>query len=117
MWETRSRLTLEQLEKLAERLINGDQIALSTLEEQAVRLLTGVVMSLRQHNVNKRGQCRFCTAPHRIWRFWRRPPCTVYRNLNFAMNQGLGEVWWQLFDNLGRRISLDEARKWVAKRK
>lgn len=117
VWETRYRLIMERLEELAERLSSGEPIALSTLEEQTARLLTGVVMSLRQHNVNKRGQCRFCTAPHLTWRFWRRPPCTVYRNLNFAMNQGLGEVWWQLFDNLGRQISLDETRKWVAKRK
>ena len=116
VWETRCSLILERLEKLADRLRSGEPIAPSTLEEQTVRLLAGVVMSLRQHNVNKRGQCRFCTARHRTWRFWRRLPCTVYRNMSFVMGQGIAEVWWQLLENLGRPANLDDVQKWVTDR-
>lgn len=117
VWETRNRLLLEYLEKLADQLSGGEPIAPAALEEQTVRLLAGVVMSLRQHRVNKRGQCRYCSWQITTWRFWRRrPPCTVYRSLSFAMGQGIDEVWWQLFGSLGRPISLDEVRKWVAER-
>ena len=82
-----------------------------------MRLLAGVLMLLRQHEINKRGQCRFCGWSRKKWQFWRRRPlCTVYRNLNFAMNRNSDEVWWQLFGNLGRQTRLDEVRKWMAER-
>jgi hypothetical protein len=59
-----------------------------------VRLLTGVVMLLRQHCVNTQGQCAYCG---RRWRFWQKQPqCTVYRCLDFAMRQPLNMVWQQL---------------------
>ena len=96
VWETRYRLLSERLEQLADRLTTEQPIATADLEEQTVRLLAAVVMLLRQHKLNKRGQCRFCTAPRR-WRFWqRRPQCTVYRSLDFAMRQRLDVVWRQL---------------------
>ncbi len=115
--ETRNRLILEYLEKLADQLSGGKSIASATLEEQTVRLLASVVMLLRQHRVNKRGQCRFCGWQVKTWRFWRRrPPCAVYRSLSFAMGQKIDAVWWQLFESLGRLTSLEEVRKWVAER-
>lgn len=93
VWETRQLLMLERLDELADRLRSKQPIAPAALEEQTVRLLAGVVMLLRQHKVNKRGQCRFCAASRR-WRFWRRRPrCTVYLSLDFAMNQRLDMVW------------------------
>jgi hypothetical protein len=39
------------------RLSSVEPLEPAELTEQAVRLLTGVVMLLRQHRVNKRGQC------------------------------------------------------------
>lgn len=115
VWQTQCRLLLELLEALGWRLSGEEKVPSEVVEEQAVRLLTGVLMLLRQHEINKRGQCRFCGWSRKIWNFWRRRPrCTVYRNLNFVMNQGCDGVWWQLFENLGRRTSLDEMRKWVA---
>lgn len=95
VWQARHRLMLERFEELADRFRNEQPIAPRALEEQTVRLLTGVVMLLRQHEVNKRGQCRFCAASCR-WTFWRRrPQCTVYRSLDFAMRQSLDTVWWR----------------------
>jgi hypothetical protein len=96
VWETRYRLLLERLEQLADRLTTEQPITTADLEEQTVRLLAAVVMLLRQHKLNKRGQCRFCTAPRR-WQFWhRRPQCTVYRSLDFVMRQRLDAVWSRL---------------------
>ena len=117
VWQAQYRLLLELLEALARRLSGEEKVPPEVVEEQAVRLLACALMLLRQHEINKRGQCRFCGWPRKIWNFWRRRPrCTVYRNLNFVMNQGYDGVWWQLFENLGRRTSLDEVRKWVTER-
>src|SRR5262249_16279372 len=57
VWQTRYRLLLEGLEELTALLRSQDPIAAATLEEQTVRLLTGAVMVLGQHRVNKRGRC------------------------------------------------------------
>lgn len=100
VWQTRHRLMLERFEKEADQLRSDEPIAPAALEEQTVRLLAGVVMLMRQHNVNKRGQCRFCAAPRRALRFWhRRPQCTVHRALDFALRQRLDIVWCQLLDD------------------
>lgn len=99
VWQTRRRLMLEELDGLANRLRNNEPITPATLEEQTVRLLACVVMLLRQHAVNKWGQCQFCTGSRR-WRLWhRRPQCTVYRALNFALGQRLDIVWRQLLED------------------
>jgi hypothetical protein len=60
VWGTRYRLLLEELEELAKKVSDGKPIAPELLEELVMRLLTSVVMLLRQHAVNKRGQCKFC---------------------------------------------------------
>ena len=113
-WDTRHRRLTHQCEKLANRLSGKEAPGQVLVEEQAVRLLTGVVLLLRRHKLNKRGRCRACAAPGRIWRFWlRRPPCTAYRDLNFAMSQGMDAVWWRLLESTGRPASLDEVRKWI----
>jgi ubiquitin C-terminal hydrolase len=97
VWETRYRLLLEQLEELADQLRSEQPITPTALEEWTVRLLTGVIMLLWQHRVNKRGQCQYCRWTRWTWRFWhRRPQCTVYRSLDFAMRQNLDMVWRQL---------------------
>lgn len=100
VWQTRHRLILERLDELAAQLRMDEKIAPATLEEQTVRLLAGVVMLMRQHDVNKRGQCRFCAASHRALRFWhRRPQCAVLRALDFAISQRLDIVCCQLLDD------------------
>ena len=99
VWQTRRRILLEQLEELASQLRGGEQVAPAVLEDQTVRLLAGVLMLLGQHQLNKRGQCRFCAASRR-WRFWqRRPQCAVYRTIDFVMRQPLDVVWRQLLTN------------------
>jgi hypothetical protein len=99
VWETRHRLVLEYLEKLANQLRSKEQIAPAELEEEVVRLLTGVVMLLRRHRVNKRGQCEYCGWARRTWQFWqRRPQCTVYLSLDFAIRQPLDAVWRRLLE-------------------
>lgn len=100
VWETRYRLVLERLEEIADQLRGEEQISSIVLEEQMVRLLAGVVMLLRQHRVNKRGQCRYCNWATWAWRFGRRrPQCTAYRALAFVLDQRLDIVWWQLLDD------------------
>lgn len=97
VWETRCRVLLERLEELADRLRRKEPIAPGVLAEETVRLLAGVVMLLRQHRVNKRGQCKRCGWTRWTWLFWRRrPQCTVYLSLDFAMRQHLEMVWRQL---------------------
>lgn len=100
VWEFQDRLLLEQLELFVARLDGEEQIEPPEIREHAVRLLAGVLMLLRQHRVNKRGQCQYCGWTRRAWRFWRRRPrCTVYRALAFAFGQRLDVVWWQLLEN------------------
>lgn len=99
VWEIRNRLLVEHLEKLADQLRSEEPIALEDFKEQLVRLLTGAVLLLRQHRVNKKGQCNYCGRTRRTWRFWRRrPQCTVYRGLDFVMRQPLVFVWGQLLE-------------------
>lgn len=100
VWETRNRLLLEQLERLVGKLRSTEPIPAAALEEQTVRLLAAVVMILRKHRINKRGQCRYCRWQVMTWRWGHgRPRCTVYRSLDFAMSQGLEQVWWQLLED------------------
>jgi hypothetical protein len=97
VWETRCRVLLERLEALAHKYRQEEPTAPTILEEHTVRLLVGVIMLLRQHRVNKWGQCRHCAWMRRTWRLWyRRPQCTVYLGLDFAMSQPLDLVWGQL---------------------
>jgi len=74
VWETRDRLFVEQLERLVKRLSGEEPIEPDEVAEQAVRLLAGVVVLLRRHHVNKRGQCRYCGWTRWVWRFWLRRP-------------------------------------------
>lgn len=115
VWETRSRLLREELQKLAEWLSDDAPRAPAALEEQVVRLLAAAIMLLRQHQVNKRGQCQFCGWTRWKWRFWRRRRrCTVHQVLELAMGQSLDVVWWRLFETVGRKRNLAEVRTWVA---
>ena len=113
VWGIKYRLLLEQVERLADWLYDDQPREPRAVEEQTLRLLMGVVGLLRQHQINKRGQCRFCGWTRWGWRLWhRRPRCTVYRALDFAMEQPLDVVWWQLLTNMGRDVVLDEVREW-----
>lgn len=117
MWGIKYRLLLEQIERLANWLRADQSRELAVVEEHAVRLLLGVARLLRQHQVNNRGQCRFCEPTRRGRRLWhRRSRCTVYQALDFAMGQPLDVVWWQLCASTGRDVALVEVRKWLEKR-
>ena len=97
VWQTRYRLLLEQLEALADQLSANEPIPQPVIEDQTVRLLASAVMLLRQHHVNKRGQCNYCGWTGRTWRLWhRRPQRTVHLALDFAMGQPLDLVWRRL---------------------
>ena len=113
LWETQERLAWERLEELADALSGENPIAPAVFEERTVRLLATVLILLRQHHINKRGQCRFCGVTRWTWRFWhRRRRCTVHRALGYALRENLDVVWWQVFDGLGRKVSLEEVRGW-----
>lgn len=117
VWATRYRLLLEWLEELEDGLSGEQPVTYAVVEEQAVRLLMAAVRLLRQHEVNKRGQCKFCGWTRWGMRFWRRRrQCTVYIALGVAMEQSLDAVWWQLFEGVGRKVSLAEVREWVEER-
>lgn len=122
VWGTKYRLLLEELEQLANWLSADKPREPRVVEIQTVRLLMGMVLLLRQHQVNKRGQCRFCRWPQGGWpqggwSLWRRRPrCTVYRALDFAMGQPLDVVWWQLCAGTGRDTALTEVRRWLEQR-
>jgi len=112
LWETRHKLVWEQLEELAERLSGAKPMAPAMLEERIVQLLAGVLILLRQHHVNKRGQCRFCGWTRWTWRFWRRRRrCTVYVALDYALGQSVDVVWWKVFAGLRREVSLEDVRR------
>lgn len=117
VWGIKYRLLLEELEHLADWLGEQQPPEPLIVEEQTIRLLMGVVRLLRQHRVNHRGRCRFCGWTRWGWRIWRRrPQCTVYRALDFAMAQPIDVVWWQLFKDTGRDVALDEVREWMQQR-
>jgi hypothetical protein len=97
VWETRNRLLVEKVEQVTKRLSSEEPLEPSELTELAVRLLTGVVMLLRQHPTNKRGQCRYCEWTRLARPFWHgQSDCTVYEVVDFAFRQRLDMVWRQL---------------------
>lgn len=107
----------EELKELADRLSGKKVISPTVTEDQVVQLLAVVAILLGQHHVNKRGQCKSCRSSRWKWRFWnRRSPCSVYRTVSFVMGQGRDEVWWRLFESLGKRWSLVEVREWLKSR-
>lgn len=117
VWETRHRLFLEELQKLAEWLCDDEPRAPAVLEEQTARLLAMANTLLRQHQVNKRGQCQFCGWTRWKWRLWRRRRrCTVHQALELAMGQSADVVWWWVFESVGRKWNLAEVRAWVAEK-
>lgn len=114
MQEVRYRLIFEQLEQWVEKLGGAEPVKPEEVKELAVRLLAMAAMLLRQHELNKRGQCKFCGCALWNWRFWnRRPPCTVCSALSFAMEQELAVAWWRLLGSVGKQASLEEVRGWV----
>lgn len=117
VWQTRHRLLLEWLEELVDWLSGEDPVEQAVVQEQTVRLLMGAARLLREHEVNKRGQCNRCGRTRWTWRFWRRRrQCTVHSVLSFAAAQRLDAVWWQLFESAGRDSSLEEVREWLEER-
>ncbi|MCA1676966.1 MAG: hypothetical protein LC799_33920 [Actinobacteria bacterium] len=117
VWETQHRLFFELLQKLTEWLSDDEPRAPTALEEQLARLLAVAIMLLRQHEVNKRGQCQFCGWTRWRWRWWRRRRrCTVHQALDLALGQSLDVVWWRVFESAGQMRSLAEVRAWVAGR-
>lgn len=80
------------------------------LYEQTVRLLLVVLRLLDRHRVNGRGRCRCCRRT--TWGRFRQGSrqCTVLREVEFALGQGLDVVWWRLLGSAGRRVRLSEVR-------
>lgn len=117
VWVTQHRLYREELEAITDRVSHNRRIAPAVAEKQIVQLLATVAMLLQQHDVNNRGQCDFCGWTRWGWRWWRRRPrCTVFRAVSFALGQPLDVVWWQVFEIFDRNTSLEEVRQWVEQR-
>lgn len=109
--ELRRRLLLEQLEQWVQKLSREEPVEPEEVQELAVRLLAMTVMLLKQHQVNKRGQCPYCRRRPWNWRSWkRRPQCTVGSALGFVMSQEPAVVWWRLLGSVGKQASLEEVR-------
>lgn len=112
MEEIRYRLLIEQLQQWLERLGGKEQPEPDAIKELTVRLLAMALILLRQHSVNKRGQCQYCGYSRWYWRLLiKRPQCTVGSALGFAMEQELAVVRWWATAGMGRQTSLEEARK------
>ena len=80
-WESQHRLWAEQLRNL----LDGKHASRELTTEQTRRLLIASYVVLQMHQVNKRGQCRYCWR--RAWWPWRWKPCTVYLTFKMAMTQ------------------------------
>lgn len=116
--QVRHRQLREELKELADQLSGEKVVSPVQTGNQIVQALALAAILLRQHQVNDRGQCKFCTWPRWKWKFWsRRPLCTVYRTAGFVMSQELDEVWWQLLDSLGKECDLVEIRGWIKEKK
>jgi hypothetical protein len=101
-----------------EWLSGGEPQQPAVLEERIVELLATVLILLRQHHINPRGQCRFCGATRWQWRFGhRRRRCTVYAALDYAMGQSADVLWWEVFEGSEQGVSLEEVRDWVEERR
>lgn len=112
--QVRHRQLQEEFKELADQLSGEKEVSPAKIENQIVQALALAAILLRQHHVNNRGQCKFCTWPRWKWKFWsRRPLCTVYRTASFVMSQELDEVWQQLLDSLGKECDLIETRRWL----
>jgi len=117
VWTTRYRLLCEHCEELAKKLSGEQPITPEVLEELVVQLLAPALTLLRQHAMNKRGQCKFCGWTRWKWRFWRRRrPCTVFQALDLTMRRGPDIAWWQLFATIGNEVSLADVREWLSER-
>lgn len=114
VWETRHRLLLEQLQQWTAWLSGEKPTEPGSVDDLVVRLLTGVVTLLKQHEVNKRGQCKFCGWTTWRWRLWRpRRHCTVFQTVDRAMKESIELVWWELFGSMGRKVGLEWVKEWL----
>lgn len=105
---------MEQLEQWVRGLSGEEPVEPVVVEEQLARLLMSTVRLLKHHEVNGRGQCRFCGWTRWKRRIWhRRPRCTVFQAVDRATSEGLDVVWWELFAACGREVGLGEVREWV----
>jgi hypothetical protein len=115
--ETRYRQLQAELKEFTDQLSGTKEISPAKTKNQIIQTLTVVNLLLRQHQINKRGQCKFCSRPRWRWMFWsRRPPCTVYRTASFVMRQEPDETWRQLFDSIGKEYNLVQVRRWLHER-
>lgn len=104
VWQTRCLVLVEQLGVLANRLRSKQPIASTSLEEHTARLLVGVLMLLRQHRVNKRGQCHYCRLDSHDMAIVAET-ATVHRvsRVGFHVSQPLAIVWMQLIGDYPSR--------------
>ena len=79
--ETQHRLWAEQLKVL----LHGKHGSRELTAEQTRRLMIAAYVVLQEHQVNKRGQCRYCWRS--TWWPWRRKTCTVHLTFMVAMKQ------------------------------
>jgi len=92
VWETQHRLWAEQLKSL----LSGKHGSRELTAEQTRRLIIAAYVVLRQHQINKRGQCRLCYRSRTGWWPRRRRACTVHLTFTVAMTQPLNIVLdWQ----------------------
>ena len=79
--QTQHRLWAEQLRSL----LDGKHGSRELDTEQTRRLVIAAYVVLQMHQINERGQCRYCWRS--TWWPWRRHTCTVYLTFSVAMTQ------------------------------
>lgn len=84
--ETQHRLWAEQLGSL----LAGKHGSRELTTEQTRRLMIAAYVVLQEHQVDKRGQCRYCRRS--TWWPWRRKTCTVHVTFKVAMQQPINIV-------------------------
>lgn len=112
MWQAQYRLLGERLRKrLAEQADRG--LTPGRDDELLLRLL-GLVVDLHEwHRVDKYGQCRRCRLKRRRWHHGRPKQCPVVESIEYYCDEALHLIWWQVFGQSGREMTLQDAEEWV----
>lgn len=119
--EVKRRLLRTQLTELVTWLKTDDRPELfgSRDESEWLLRLTAVVAALvARHRVDGHGRCEWCQQPRHGWlrllpRWTNRAPCRVLQAAELFTNSEVEVVWWQVLNQRGDDVTLDEVRAWL----
>ncbi|MGH4021369.1 MAG: hypothetical protein ACRDT0_19495 [Pseudonocardiaceae bacterium] len=116
VWQAQYRLLGERLrERLAGQADRG--LASDRDDELLLRLL-GLVVDLHEwHHVDRYGQCRRCRLKRHRWQHRRPKRCPVVESIEYYFDEELHFIWWQVFGQLGREMTLEDTEEWVERQR